>query len=326
MRGHTHVREVLEHPVRLADRIGVPYRGLSPLLALSLILAQSQLRPTIEPPVRAAEQVVVIGADGRRRDVGSNGDASERIQELIRQLGNPRYHGPPRRRQRAAADRRRSVRSAPRGHRRLRPRSGRQRRYLLRQITVRWVHSDDSPPSVRCLRDYGQQHDEPAPAPRSAAWPSLPNGEGIAGLVPHRPFRSLAARFATGGAGDHSAGGATDANGPPIDPDVVDHELGTSTRRRGHWLRQYLVQLRDPAASVAAWQALDRRRNRRGSKPTPTTPRPKSSAACSGTWPSCIASWRSPADWSARRSHDRACDADGIGRHGRQSAYLADRE
>jgi tetratricopeptide (TPR) repeat protein len=41
-----------------------------------------------------------------------------------------------------------------------------------------------------------------------------------------------------------------------VDPKVVERELGGSSRVAADWLRRYLVQLRDPAASVAYWQEL----------------------------------------------------------------------
>jgi hypothetical protein len=39
-------------------------------------------------------------------------------------------------------------------------------------------------------------------------------------------------------------------------PEIISHELGESTRTASRWLRQYRLQLRDPAASLAAWPEL----------------------------------------------------------------------
>jgi tetratricopeptide (TPR) repeat protein len=47
-----------------------------------------------------------------------------------------------------------------------------------------------------------------------------------------------------------------DSPSPRVEPQVVEQELGDSSRVAADWLRRYLVQLRDPAASAAEWQTL----------------------------------------------------------------------
>jgi tetratricopeptide (TPR) repeat protein len=47
-----------------------------------------------------------------------------------------------------------------------------------------------------------------------------------------------------------------DPERPPVDPALVEQDLGPSTRTSVTWLRQYLAQLHDPPASIAAWKKL----------------------------------------------------------------------
>ena len=128
-------------------------------------------------------------------------------------------------------------------------------RYLLAEITVRWVHSGDSAAVRRVLRDYGQQRDElrvrPFGRPGQAS-----EQRGRRCVVPHRTFRPLCRLISRQAALAIIRPDQRPSQRMPIDPEVVSQELGTSTRAASTWLRQYLVQIRDPAASVASWQQL----------------------------------------------------------------------
>ena len=185
------------------------------------------------------EQSAGRASQAARRPTPTSRTKRATSNELIRQLGNPHFTA-----RRAAAnelrqDRRRSVRSAPRGDRRCRPRSGRQRplpaaadhRSLGAQRRL-------SRPSARLLRNYGEPDDSATAARRAAAWPSLPDGEGVAGLCRIARFDRSPLVSRTGGAGDHSARSSGRASRRRVDPD---------DRRAASWATSTRV-----AADVAA--------------------------------------------------------------------------
>ena len=94
----------------------------------------------------------------------------------------------------------------------------------------------------------------------------------------------------------------------PIDAAVDRTKLGASTRVSAVWLRQYLAQLRDPAAVVAAWKQLIDQESARLEKTGETSN--DIVLACSGTWPTCTAkSGDQAATHRHARSHDRTWPA-----------------
>jgi hypothetical protein len=203
--------------------------------------------PASSPPARAHDL---------RRDDRSSSLAidSERITDLIRQLGHPRYTA-----RRSAANQLRQI--GPEAFDLLHaaasdpdPEVAASARYLLRQITVRWVRTDDPPGLRRLLLDYGNLGDETRTA-RVAMLARLDHGEGAAGLC-------RIARFDRSPLVSRQAALAVirpEADGPPrlpLDPEVIEQELGSSTRVAAAWLRQYARQARDPASSIVAWQSM----------------------------------------------------------------------
>lgn len=126
--------------------------------------------------------------------------------------------------------------------------------YLSRQITVRWVESDDPPLVRRILRNYGD-----LPEDRRArdieALARLPRSEGTGALcrIARYERSPLLAREA---ALRVIRPDERHANDPPIDPETIDRELGTSTRTAANWLRLYRLQLRDPAEAAGEWKAF----------------------------------------------------------------------
>ena len=56
-----------------------------------------------------------------------------------------------------------------------------------------------------------------------------------------------------------------------LDPDTAARELGDSSRVAAAWLRQYIEQLRDPAASVAPWQKFVEEENAKREEGTDET-------------------------------------------------------
>lgn len=211
------------------DRPGAPAGGKDPAVAGSQAAIEA-------PPLDDASRV------------------RERVEVLIRQLGSPRY-----------ADRRAAARE-------LRhygadafdllstatqdddPEVAASARYLVRQITVRWIQNSDSSTVRALLRDYGDQSDENR-STRVEALAALPHGEGV-------PALCRIARFDRSPRISREAAVAVirhvDQPTPQsaIAPETVQQELGSSTRVASVWLRQYAEQMRNPGASVAAWQRL----------------------------------------------------------------------
>jgi hypothetical protein len=126
--------------------------------------------------------------------------------------------------------------------------------YLLRQIPVRWVQTDDHPLVRSLMRNYGQEP-EARRLRRVDELDRLSRGKGVAALC-------RIARFDRSALVSRTAAMAIirpaekSSEQPHMDPDVFERELGASKRASALWLRQYLVQLRDPAASVPFWKQL----------------------------------------------------------------------
>ena len=182
-------------------------------------------------------------------------DASkQQIEALIRQLGNPRYSA-----RRAAANELRQIGAEAfdllhAASDDADPEVAASARYLLRQINVRWVASDDSAAVRRLLKDYGDQS-EKVRLKHIDDLAKLQKGEGSAALCriarfDRSPLLSRVAALAVIR--------PDDARAPttPVDPETIERELGESTRTSAVWLRQYRTQLRDPADAVAQWQQL----------------------------------------------------------------------
>jgi tetratricopeptide (TPR) repeat protein len=186
---------------------------------------------------------------------GTSKTTQQRIEELIRQLGNPRYSD-----RRAAANELRQIGAEAfdllhAASDDSDPEVAASARYLLRQISVRWVQSDDPAPVRAVLHDFGRES-EATRIQRIQQLADLSENTGIAAICriaryDRSPIVSRLAALAI--IQPPAERGSSRA---PIDPAVVEHELGRSTRAAGNWLRLYLAQRRDPAAAVANWQQL----------------------------------------------------------------------
>jgi tetratricopeptide (TPR) repeat protein len=193
-------------------------------------------------------------ADNDPGDKASTGQpiSKERIAELIRQLGSPQFAM-----RRAAAIELRQIGAeafdmlnAATDDADLEVASS--ARYLLRQITVRWVRGEDSAVVRGLLQDYGNRPDETR-LEQVETLARLANGDGVAALC-------RIARFDRSPVVSRSA--ALEIIRPRefttkrmvLDADTAERELGDSSRVAAAWLRQYVEQLRDPASSVAPWQ------------------------------------------------------------------------
>ncbi len=210
-------------------------------------------RPNLKPtPSRAVSSEKPAGQELKTAD--RSNAANKRIQELIRQLGDPRYTS-----RRGAANELRQIGAeafdllhAATGD--ADPEVAASAQYLLRQIAVRWVESDDSAAVRRLLRDYDRQPTD-VRLRTIEDLTELPEGEGIVALCriarfDRSPLVSRAAALAIIRPADRHV------SRPTIDPEVIERALAASTRAAANWLRQYVAQLRDPAAAVANWQQL----------------------------------------------------------------------
>ena len=223
-------------------------------LVVVLLLAPWSARIVSADDKDSASNKSTIAGALRRGETIDAAVSTQRINELIQQLGNSRFTV-----RRAAANELRQI--GPEAFDLLHaassdadPEVAASSRYLLRQITVRWVRSDDPPALRRLLIDYGELGDE-SRSTRVLQLAQLADGEGVAGLCriarfDRSPVVSRQAALAVIRPDEAVAKPA------PVDADVVDEELGPSTRVASTWLRQYVRQLGDPAAAVASWQPL----------------------------------------------------------------------
>jgi tetratricopeptide (TPR) repeat protein len=209
---------------------------------------------------RADDRAPLAGAEGRSdsakidrsNDSTANGPASkERIAELIRQLGSPQFAV----RRSAAIELRQigaeafDLLNAATDDTDLEVAAS--ARYLLRQITVRWVRSEDSATVRGLLHEYGDRPDATR-MQHVETLARLSGGDGIAALCriaryDRSPLVSRSAALEIIRPREHTTKRIV------LDADTAARELGDSSRVAAAWLRQYIEQLRDPAASVSQW-------------------------------------------------------------------------
>jgi tetratricopeptide (TPR) repeat protein len=199
-----------------------------------------------------------VSKAGAPRQAGSSVESGkptkEHVQQLIHDLGSSHYTA-----RRAAATELRQIGSdafdlLDAATDNADPEVAASATYLLRQIPVRWVQADDNSFVRTQMRNYGQES-EARRLRRVEALDQLSGGKGVAALCRIARYdRSLLV----------SRKAALVIIRPEeklseqthIDSEVVERELGASTRASALWLRQYLAQLRDPAASIPVWKAL----------------------------------------------------------------------
>lgn len=178
----------------------------------------------------------------------------QHIEKLIRDLGNSRFAA-----RRAAANELRQI--GPEAFDLLYaatddedPEVAASANYLLRQIPVRWVQADD-PSAVQPLLRLFSKQSEATRKTTVGELDKLPVNVNTAALcrIARYDRSPLVSRTAAIAVIRHDDKSASESR---PDPDVVERELGTSTRASAKWLRQYLVQLRDPASSVSGWKQL----------------------------------------------------------------------
>jgi hypothetical protein len=227
--------------------------------------------------VRADEAVksesgsaAVATASGDSKTAPSSEKArQEHIQQLINDLGNPRFAT-----RRAASNELRQIGAEAFDALNAATENAdleiaASANYLLRQIAVRWVQVDD-PAAVRSLlRQFGQEQ-EPTRVQRIEMLARLPQGAGNAALCriarfDRSPIVSRTAALAIIRPND------AEAKRPKLEASQVDEELGGSTRTAAAWLHQYVAQLHDPPASIVEWKKLIDQESARLEKSTAET-------------------------------------------------------
>ena len=234
--------------------------------AYSLVLMSAAIA------VSLTTEAIAAPADPSLTDASpAEASSDEHVAKLIRQLGSPRYME-----RRAAGNELRQI--GPEAFDLLNaavddadPEIAASAQYLLRQIDVRWVQTQDSVAVRSLLRDYGDQEEERR-SDRVDRLARLPDGEGLAALCriarfDRSPLVSRRAALAVIRPAERTT------SRQPIDPELAAKELGRSTRDAATWLRQYMLQLRDPAPSVAQWtQFVDEEVARLEEKADETSP------------------------------------------------------
>lgn len=213
-------------------------------------VAQADDRPTNLGTADRQQQ-----PDRSKRDEAAHDNSSkQRVEQLIRQLGNPRYTA-----RRTAANELRQIGADAfdllhAATDDADPEIAASADYLLQEITIHWTRIDDPADARRLLAHYGDHTDDQR-LRHIQALAALKEGEGTGGLCRIARFERmpLLSREAAVAVIQPREGEEPRRS---IDADVIDHELGESTRPPARWLRQYRVQLRDPAESLAGWEKL----------------------------------------------------------------------
>jgi tetratricopeptide (TPR) repeat protein len=209
-----------------------------------------------EHPVKASSDDAVSSTTAAAQQPPANQHQStaERIRHLIRDLGSPQYTT-----RRSAANELRQIGAEAfdllyAATDDADPEIAASANYLLRQIPVRWIQPDDSNSVRNVMRNYAQET-ETARLASVDKLDRLADEGGNAALCriaryDRSPVVSRSAAMAVIRPDEKPA-----ANSKP-DLNAIERELGTSGRPPVLWLRQYLMQLRDPATSIAGWKRL----------------------------------------------------------------------
>lgn len=201
--------------------------------------------------------VVLSQADdvgAKLKAVDRDGPSKQRVEQLIRQLGHPRYTE-----RRAAAQELRQIGTdafdlLQEATDDPDPEIAASAGYLLQKITVRWAQGDDSPAVRRLLSEYGEQSEKQR-LRRVQSLAGLRDGEGLAALCRIARFERSELLSREAAVAVIQPVERVDSR-RSVDADVIGRELGESGRIAARWLQQYRVQLGDPAASLAGWEQL----------------------------------------------------------------------
>ncbi len=127
--------------------------------------------------------------------------------------------------------------------------------FLVRSLTVDWAHEDDPIEVKRILRGYSEKKDKQRKTLMDQL-AKLPEWTGTAALA-------RLARFERSPILSKQAALLVMSQSPPDDPAQrerlaarVEKTMELSRRPAAEWLRTYTMTLRDPAASLDAWQVV----------------------------------------------------------------------
>lgn len=234
---------------RIIHRLAEAY--LATTLAFFAVVTSSKAD---EAPVVAESAIVKAPTDPGSAPPSSSKTQDDRVKALIHDLGNPRFSA-----RRAASNELRQI--GPEAFDLLNaatddadPEIAASAGYLLRQIAVRWVQPEDSAMIRALLRQYGQEADN-IRSQRIEQLAKLPQNGGVVALVrvvrfDRSPILSRTAALAIIHPKD------LNPSRPALDAAAIQQQLGASTRPAANWLRQYLAQQHDPAASIKSWTQL----------------------------------------------------------------------
>ena len=172
------------------------------MLLLAPALAQLLPPSTMAPARTSPPKVAAVRRGDRASEAAVSTRADQRTDPAIRQSARSRSAARPRTICARSGPRRSTCSHAASSD--TDPEVAASARYLLRQITVRWVRSDDPPAVRRLLIDYGDLSDDIAIDPRAANGAAFRRRRNCR-PVSHRSLRSIAARLAAGGTGRHPA-------------------------------------------------------------------------------------------------------------------------
>ncbi|HEX4414942.1 MAG TPA: hypothetical protein VH107_15005 [Lacipirellulaceae bacterium] len=234
----------------------VIYRVVKALAATSVLLAAIVASARADEAAGAASDSTVpkVSKDAAKTASSSSEAQEDHVRALIHDLGNPRFSA-----RRAAAIELRQI--GPEAFDLLNaatddadPEVAASAGYLLRQIAVRWVQPEDSATVRAFLRQYGQEADN-IRSQRIEQLAKLPQNAGVVALTrivrfDRSPILSRSAAIAIIRPKDLSS------SRPSLDAAAIQQQLGASTRPPATWLRQYLAQQHDRAASIKNWTQL----------------------------------------------------------------------
>lgn len=127
-------------------------------------------------------------------------------------------------------------------------------RYLVSELTVRWTRRDDSPQVKLALEDYASSDDErrlavvQTLASRTDPWAISP----LCRICRYDTSPQVSREAALG----LMRTAKYDLGYGPETPQILREEMGSSVRPAAEWVRLLALQMEDPHAAAAAWQAV----------------------------------------------------------------------
>jgi tetratricopeptide (TPR) repeat protein len=185
----------------------------------------------------------------------SNEPASpERINKLIRQLGDKDYYARQRAQDELARSGLEAVEALEAATTDDDPEIAARAKYLLRLIRVEWTAEDDPPEVKKCLRDY-ENMNAPSRGARMRMLAGLPDAKGVAALCRLVRFERSSQLSKAAAAALLLHGKAADPPGPAA-IEIIHKSLQGCKRPGAVWLLAWTRLAADPQAAMAQWQKL----------------------------------------------------------------------